>query len=75
LLDEVAEGGVVYDIVTTPLDTTLLQEARERGLDTVDGLAMLIGQADHAFARFFGQKPPRGEDAALRRLILESVPA
>jgi shikimate dehydrogenase len=75
LLDHVASGGVVYDIVTTPLDTALLQEARQRGLATVDGLAMLIGQADHAFARFFGRKPPRDEDSVLRRLITEAMPA
>lgn len=70
LLDHVASGGMVYDIVTSPLDTALLKDARAHGLATIDGLAMLIGQADHAFARFFGSKPPRGEDAALRRRIL-----
>lgn len=69
LLDDVAPGGVVYDIVTTPLDTILLQDARARGLVTVDGLAMLIGQADHAFARFFGHQPPRDLDAGLRQRI------
>ncbi|VWX53721.1 shikimate dehydrogenase [Novosphingobium sp. 9U] len=70
LLDDVADGAVVYDIVTSPLDTELLREARERGFVTVDGLAMLIGQADHAFARFFGTKPPRVEDARLRERIV-----
>ena len=70
LLDHVAPGGVVYDIVTSPLETDLLRDARMRGLATVDGLAMLIGQADHAFARFFGAKPPRDADAELRRRIL-----
>lgn len=70
LLDHVAPGGVVYDIVTSPLDTALLRDARARGLTTIDGLSMLIGQADHAFARFFGHKPPREYDAALRHRIL-----
>lgn len=70
LLDDVADGAVVYDIVTSPLDTVLLCEARERGFATVDGLAMLIGQADHAFARFFGTRPPRDRDAKLRERIL-----
>ncbi|MBB4857855.1 shikimate dehydrogenase [Novosphingobium chloroacetimidivorans] len=70
LLDDVADGAVVYDIVTSPLDTVLLCEARERGFATVDGLAMLIGQADQAFARFFGTHPPRGEDQRLRERIL-----
>lgn len=62
-------GSVVYDIVTSPLDTPLLQEARRRGFPTVDGLAMLIGQAAVAFEKFFGQPAPRGDDAELRGLL------
>ncbi|MET1756908.1 shikimate dehydrogenase [Novosphingobium sp. RD2P27] len=72
LLDCVSSSGIVYDIVTSPLDTALLREARERGLTTVDGLSMLIGQADHAFARFFGLRPPRRTDAELRHRILQA---
>ncbi|MCC6940690.1 MAG: shikimate dehydrogenase, partial [Novosphingobium sp.] len=45
--------------------------ARASGFATVDGLSMLIGQADHAFRRFFGATPPRGEaDAELRARLL-----
>ena len=62
-------GSVAYDIVTSPLETQFLSGARAAGLQTIDGLAMLIGQADHAFARFFGQRPPRGRDAELRLRI------
>ncbi len=62
--------SVIYDIVTSPLDTQFLQDARAAGFATVDGLAMLIGQADAAFTHFFGARPPREQDAALRRLIL-----
>ncbi len=62
-------GAVVYDIVTSPLDTDFLKAARSAGFRTVDGLAMLIGQADHAFARFFGVRPPRGDDRALREVL------
>lgn len=65
----VAEGGFVYDIVTTPLDTDLLKRARARGLRTIDGLAMLIGQAAVAFEKFFGQPAPREHDAELRKLL------
>ena len=65
-------GAVVYDIVTAPLDTPLLVEARARGFRTVDGLSMLIGQAAIAFERFFGQAPPREDgDAELRRLLTQ----
>ena len=43
-------------MVYAPLETALLDSAaRERGLATVDGLAMLIGQAATAFERFFGR--------------------
>ena len=63
-------GSVVYDIVTDPLETPLLAEARRRGLTTIDGLAMLIGQAAVAFEKFFGVPAPREHDAELRALIL-----
>ena len=62
-------GSVVYDIVTHPLDTPLLTEARGRGFPTVDGLAMLIGQAAVAFEKFFGASAPREHDAQLREIL------
>lgn len=62
-------GSIFYDIVTHPLETPLLAGARARGFDTVDGLAMLIGQAAVAFEKFFGQSAPRADDAALRALL------
>ncbi len=62
-------GSVVYDIVTHPLDTPLLVEARSRGFATIDGLAMLIGQAAVAFEKFFGQPAPREHDAELREIL------
>ena len=71
LLDfsHVPPGAIVYDIVYAPLETPLLRAARARGLRTIDGLDMLIGQAAAAFARFFGQAAPRDHDAALRALL------
>lgn len=71
VLGRVAPGGTVYDIVTTPLETALLRDARSRGLTVIDGLSMLIGQADHAFGHFFGQRPPRNRDAELRARIMK----
>ena len=68
-LSHAPPGSVVYDIVTAPPETPLLIAARERGMPTVDGLEMLIGQADAAFRLFFGAAPPRGEDVALRALL------
>ena len=62
-------GSLAYDVVTAPLDTRFLQDARAAGFRTIDGLAMLIGQADYAFVHFFGRRPPRDRDAELRRRI------
>lgn len=59
-------GSLAYDIVTDPLDTPFLHAARAAGHRTIDGLAMLIGQAAAAFAMFFGQPAPREHDAELR---------
>jgi shikimate dehydrogenase len=68
---EVAIGGapLVFDMVYAPLETPLLAGARARGLETVDGLAMLIGQAARAFQLFYGAEPPRARDAELRALL------
>ena len=67
----VPPGSVVYDIVTHPVDTPLLEAARGAGFRTVDGLSMLIGQAAVAFERFFGRAPPRdGGDRELRSRLV-----
>ena len=68
-LSPLGADAVVYDIVYAPLETPLLAQARARGLATVDGLDMLIGQAALAFELFFGAEPPRDRDAELRALL------
>ena len=62
-------GSIAYDIVTAPLHTAFLQEARASGHRTIDGLSMLIGQAAVAFEKFFGAPPPREHDAELREIL------
>jgi shikimate dehydrogenase len=62
-------SAVVYDIVYAPLETKLLKAARDRALDYVDGLTMLIGQAALAFELFFGQAPPAEVEDELRALL------
>jgi shikimate dehydrogenase len=69
-LASLARDAVVNDIVYAPLETPLLAAAKARGLRTVDGLAMLIGQAAEAFGLFFGDPPNRAQDAALRARLL-----
>lgn len=68
-LSHAPPGSVFYDIVTSPVETEFLKAANAAGFHTIDGLSMLIGQADHAFRRFFGTPPPRDDDAALRGVL------
>jgi shikimate dehydrogenase len=69
-LSPLPDHAVVYDLVYAPLQTQLLIAAEQRGLDTVDGLEMLIGQASFAFELFFGIAPPREHDDELRHLLV-----
>lgn len=62
-------GAIAYDIVTDPVETVFLQAAQVSGHRTIDGLAMLMGQAAVAFEKFFGQSAPREHDAELRILL------
>ncbi|MBZ6377633.1 hypothetical protein B5C34_03930 [Pacificimonas flava] len=68
-LSPLLPGATVYDIVYAPLDTALLQDARARGLVTIDGLSMLIGQARSAFSMFFGREPAMTDDKLLRQRL------
>ncbi|MEO8811548.1 MAG: shikimate dehydrogenase, partial [Caulobacteraceae bacterium] len=56
---------VVMDMVYRPPRTPLLAAAEALGLTTVDGLAMLIGQAVPSFAALFGRAPPSLDVRAL----------
>jgi shikimate dehydrogenase len=51
------ETALVSDIVYAPLVTPLLADAQARGLATVDGIGMLLWQAQPAFEAFFGVRP------------------
>lgn len=66
-LSQLAPETVVMDMTYRPVVTPFLAEARARGLTTVDGLAMLIGQAGPSFEAIFGQTPPSLD---LRALLL-----
>lgn len=56
--DAVAPDTVVMDMTYKPLATSFLTAARARGLPTVDGLSMLIGQAAPSFQALFRRPPP-----------------
>lgn len=67
-LEKCKDNCLVTDIVYTPIATPLLQQAEERGLATINGLGMLLYQAQKAFHHWFGILPD--VDETLRRLVL-----
>ncbi len=56
-LDGLPEDTVIYDIVYNPVKTVLIKEAQKRGLRTVNGLDMLIYQAQRAIEIWTGKTP------------------
>ena len=64
-LTRMPPAGWVCDMVTDPVETPLLRSARERGLATIDGIALLVEQAAGSFMLLFGHEAPRQHDADL----------
>jgi shikimate dehydrogenase len=56
-LSPLPPSAVVNDIVYVPLETPLLAAARKRKNPVVDGLGMLLYQAQPSFAGWFGVRP------------------
>jgi len=56
-LDALPRTALVSDLIYIPLETPLLEAARLRGHQTVNGLGMLLNQAVPAFEAWFGVKP------------------
>jgi len=61
---------VVFDIVYTPLETTLLAEAKSRGLKVICGVEMFINQAVMQFEHFTGLAAPV---EVMRRVLMEHL--
>jgi shikimate dehydrogenase len=72
-LEATPAEAIVMDMTYKPLDTPLLQRARELQRRTVDGLEMLIGQAAPSFEAFFGRVPSPSVD--VRSLCIEALGA
>ena len=77
-LSVLPSGAAVCDIVYNPLQTPLLKQADARGLQTIDGLGMLMHQAVPSFQAFFSEgilpKMPEvtpGLRAELERVLRE----
>lgn len=67
-LKKLPSTAVVSDAVYSPLMTTLLKKAVEKGNKTADGLGMLLHQARPAFQAWFGVLPEVTDE--LRQLVL-----
>ena len=69
-LSRLRDEAVLMDMTYRPLLTPFLMQGRARGLGTVDGLAMLIGQARPSFRAIFGIEAP---DIDVRTLALAAL--
>lgn len=70
-LDRLPRDALVNDAVYIPLETPLLAAARRRGNNVVDGLGMLLHQAQPGFAAWFGVVP--AVTPALRQAVLATM--
>ena len=68
-LENLSEKAIVYDIVYTPLNTSFLNAARQRGNLTINGLGMFLYQAAKSFSLWFGVEPDVDERA--QQILLE----
>jgi len=69
-LDALPEHAAVMDMAYRPVRTALLQAAQARGLTTVDGLSMLIKQAEPSFEAFYARPVP---EIDVRSLALDAA--
>ena len=58
-IDQLRGVGLVYDLVYNPIETLLLNQAREAGCQTLNGLQMLVAQAALQFRLWTGKPAPR----------------
>ncbi|QJC96921.1 Shikimate 5-dehydrogenase I alpha [Bacillus mojavensis] len=56
-LQRAESSAVVCDIVYNPIQTSLLKEAKQKGLKTLDGVGMFVEQAALSFRLWTGHEP------------------
>jgi len=65
-------ASLVFDLVYTPQETTLLRRGREQGAEVIHGLEMFLEQAAAQFQIFTGESAPR---VAMHQAALEALGA
>lgn len=68
--EQLSGARCVYDLIYNPKDTRLLCDAREVGCETLDGLEMLVAQAELQFELWTGKKFSHG----FSQMIMDLVP-
>ena len=69
-LDKLSKDTIIYDIVYNPVKTVLIREAQKRELKTIEGLDMLIYQAQRALEIWTGQVP---DEKVMKIAALETL--
>jgi 3-dehydroquinate dehydratase / shikimate dehydrogenase len=65
------DGHVVYDLTYGRQPSPLIREAQRAGCVTLNGLPMLVAQAERQFEWWIGQRPPAGAmKAAVAREVM-----
>ena len=57
-VNQIPSHSVVMDVVTNPIETQLLREAKKAGAQTISGERMLLHQAIGQFELWFNKKAP-----------------
>lgn len=70
IIDEIPEGTIIMDIIYHPLETKLLQLAKKKGCQIINGSAMFLYQAAEQFRLFTGNEPPL---EIMKKALLEEL--
>ena len=70
-LSEMKRNSIVYDIVYSPLETNLLNQAKKLDFLTINGLGMLLEQAAPAFNTWFNKNVKVTK--ALKEIVIKDI--
>lgn len=72
-IDSLPDHCTVLDVILNPPCTALRACAKERGLKTIPGMKMLLGQMDSIFSYLWGVKLTAGDKAACTKALCEHL--